>query len=952
MTHPQYDYISPIPFFTKQWAGLNPVDIKLETDAEWYVDKSKKNGNIFICITFRRWGCEKQYFLEHPDWEYYNGTSYMNSWRGKTPLPEIVGASEVIPTDITQVQGKFIVEQNIFYSEGDIRAFWGDDLSIPILKSLRRDRILRMISTGIRPQPIRLNYWLMINGVIRQVEVKIIDHSGYKSGGLKDAALKSGIVMPSKTKMDDYKSHMNIPYSDNYLRPEFIKYAIGDCILYELNQKHKQMVNKICDVLEIEHPMKYKKTKGATVADTVLRFIDDRCDLSEEHLAALEVKTPKQYLYAPIAGLLHESSIEYLIEAEPKFTTRYNAVTMGGRIKNEQPHKPRIEDLVVSMDLKSCYGTALMHMYFPIGLPSILENKRESPEKWMTLETFLKKYEFEFVPDCWMAVIDTLDERFTFNQNIFFSKSLPIKEMNKNNFFEDAEEQSPNDFDSMGKYKGEFNIQLRAITSGILTHHSLQTVRAVATNAEWSEFKKKVRIKTAIFYRKSQMCKTIEEFKEKILLEQDELELYFSETYGASREDRRSRAWYPLPLKEIVQPLKEERDNLKAKLKHLPNDSYEYLQADAQQQDIKEFVNTIYGVIACPYFPISNPVVSNNITDQARMACWAMATCSGGLTSITDGSEACLNTFKMWKKKLPGINTLALINRDWLIPVHTIEKIHQKYPLGGKEWSFKGESETEYIDGNPFKNFVLYHGDEKVTGRTGNWAAIDKLYRQHIKQFFDPQDKKHLDWLERFDYEAKDVYKGMSIHSQSDYRVIKLDDRERTLARGYTQADKCFLGEPSPNTPTLKTTPITKILEQIYNQLPIEPSPTYFTEAPYKVNAWRNDLTSPDAINISKGLLPGDTITKRHHTKAISHSMFYYQDFKQKEQWMRRKQKLDEQYGWGLEGDYVDENGYFDYDEAVRDIQDRIDNGKPPKGNEKPVKTKNPRWKSPNSIPQ
>ena len=40
----------------------------------------------------------------------------------------------------------------------------------------------------------------------------------------------------------------------------------------------------------------------------------------------------------------------------------------GGRVKNESPLVVRERGLVISMDIVSCYGQALEHLYMPIGL--------------------------------------------------------------------------------------------------------------------------------------------------------------------------------------------------------------------------------------------------------------------------------------------------------------------------------------------------------------------------------------------------------------------------------------------------------------------------------------------------------------------------------------------------------------------------------------------------------
>ncbi len=108
-------------------------------------------------------------------------------------------------------------------------------------------------------------------------------------------------------------------------------------------------------------------------------------------------------------------------------------------------------------------------------------------------------------------------------------------------------------------------------------------------------------------------------------------------------EDARVGPWLQYPLHNFITPLLARRKSTKAAMKEHAKDSEEWRKLNAQQLSIKKVVNTLYGVFASVFFPISSPCVANNVTDRARAACWLMSVAFEGLTSITDGCESKLN---------------------------------------------------------------------------------------------------------------------------------------------------------------------------------------------------------------------------------------------------------------------------------------------------------------------
>lgn len=103
-------------------------------------------------------------------------------------------------------------------------------------------------------------------------------------------------------------------------------------------------------------------------------------------------------------------------------------------------------------------------------------------------------------------------------------------------------------------------------------------------------------------------------------------------------------------LEDFIKPLLDRRKATKQIMAEYAKchgkDNAEYRRLNALQLSLKKVVNTLYGVFASIYFPISSPCVANNITDRARCGCWLMSVAFAGLTSITDGCESMLNSVR------------------------------------------------------------------------------------------------------------------------------------------------------------------------------------------------------------------------------------------------------------------------------------------------------------------
>jgi hypothetical protein len=180
----------------------------------------------------------------------------------------------------------------------------------------------------------------------------------------------------------------------------------------------------------------------------------------------------------------------------------------------------------------------------------------------------------------------------------------------------------------------------------------------------------------------------------------------------------------------------------------------------------------------------------------------------------------------------------------------------------------------------------------------------------------------------QFAFEIKEMYASAAFQSQSNYYAVRADGKTILKARGNNPKKKQYL-DPFEQEEYQNGVPIKNVLKAIHEGQPIAPEPRVFTGTVLKVKAWKIAASSnnPNVVQ-QQGMFPGETTHKASHIKPISISMFRFLTEGQYESWKKRHEQLREEFGWGLEGFFVDAEGRLDYDRAVCAIQDAIDAGK------------------------
>src|SRR5262249_43401105 len=144
-----------------------------------------------------------------------------------------------------------------------------------------------------------------------------------------------------------------------------------------------------------------------------------------------------------------------------------------------------------------------------------------------------------------------------------------------------------------GHIPNDFVMLRRELKNAIITADMLDALRKVATNAEWSALRR-LEVVTAAAYLTKDKHESMEEGCETILREGEGWSK--NPLKPGAWEDKRSRAWYGVPLEQFVGKMVDKRKEYKANAKD-PNepDRKVYAGLDAT---LKLITNTLYGCFA------------------------------------------------------------------------------------------------------------------------------------------------------------------------------------------------------------------------------------------------------------------------------------------------------------------------------------------------------------------
>ena len=546
---------------------------------------------------------------------------------------------------------------------------------------------------------------------------------------------------------------------------------------------------------------------------------------------------------------------------------------MGGRCHNAQPWDYRVEN-GADIDLKSCYGSALSKLTYPVGLPTVLGFTAN--QKRITLKQFLKRFEAELVDDLYTITVNgTLPKT---SQDLIYSKVVGQTEINKAMA---CPVETTNIEGEVSKIPGNFGIAQKEIKNGIITSDILKIIRQVGNNKEINEYMS-LEVESAVFYKASDRIESHQEWVDVINNDNGELIIKDNDVL-----DSRSRAWYGYSLEKFVGKLVKKRNELKAEGKATGNSS-----KIAFQNLLKTIQNTLYGDLVSPFFLNSNVVVGNVITAKARVGSWMVEKSLNCRQIITDGgfytpSKVC------WIKpgaKLPSLSTFADM-KNW----EDKKNYHRKYvPMGGKDWD------------QVFKN--LDQLDNKKLAK-----EFDELAIAHINQFWEPYNLK-LDYevehkednffkvagyWNKGHYCFKQPVKHKKVEDFCNLALLRGTDKLSTSlfwvrsanewqkwynVRYKVRGHKQFLDEPE-----LKRNPMYNLLENIVNYVDDFPTDlSYHKKSLLTVTKWLQ-AQKCDGFEYLDGKRPGDEVIEYRETTRFNDNHIHNQTIKDLERKANRK---------------------------------------------------------------
>ena len=605
--------------------------------------------------------------------------------------------------------------------------------------------------------------------VVCEKTVYIKDMSGFINGSLKDLATQQGVPMKSKDSLDECKSCMSKALADY---PEtFVQYAKEDAeVLIMILEKKIKNTNNVVEQLTGEKDYfnedNLPMTTGSLVSKVFILWVRkqfgeniakfDRVNylacrgfklegeekneywrLSDDlyYNPEPDSKHHKRFLEVSKSGvkypLISSSGVEFYAKELPMDDTgMLNAIVMGGRCVNERPSEYMIDGYGADIDLAGCYGSALSEFDYPIGRPRLVKfSYQDKTNEQITLREFLKEYEDKLVPNLWKATIET-NELLNFEQDLIFSKDTKTTKIRQ----EKRERESDRDDANI---PGEFCLLRREIKKGIITTDILEIINKVATDKEKKELLD-CKVVTAAYYSKDDYISDPQEWLE-------EMSEVVDEQRYKKAVDKRPYWWTSLPIGNFVNPLIEERN----KWKPLKKESDE---ANAKQENLKLFINTLYGVLASPYFDAGNTIVADNITARARANCWMMSKALHTRMSITDGGFYSLMEVPYLDnpRRLSGLYKLAS-QEKW-----ELKKEKRKFKsLGGINWN-------EHLDP---QNWNL-EGDELKAKQKDLAKLLDSYALDHIKQFWNHYG---IDFKFNIEHKAENIFSRAFYISKGHY---------------------------------------------------------------------------------------------------------------------------------------------------------------------------------------
>ena len=720
----------------------------------------------------------------------------------------------------------------------------------------------------------------------------------------------SKVILPYKPIENMERTIVDFPQS-------FDKYAVNDLKVWTILDKNNTQMLDIKETLDI--PRNWSKvtplTSGAAVANLLELWLARKSGLNYE----LNSKTQKNKNHTVLDKLLTTSPKKIFTESIG--TDALLVKTFGGRCVNNRPTVMNVKGVLADADEDGCYGNGQKHQDFPLGKADILAYPLKDNVVYKTLGEWLKDYQDELVPGLWHAIIDTQGDTLKYKQDFFASwianqsgADHQIYKRLKSKLHEvlnsDDVTYTEADFSNDGSCK----IVLNEIRCGVITHDGLQWILKTCSQPQRAELLNKCKVVASAVFLKSKECQDYADFKRKVLQYEGKIR-YHKLSRGSALIDETPRYWFRVPLKHLMHPLSRERKKYPKKDKNLGGKRH------PMNDRNKLVINTAYGDFASSYFPVSNPVVGNNITARARAMGWYMEKATQAFGIITDGSVFDLNNVVLANPNRPLTASNCIDGVD--------TKSHKLGSIGGEIWAF---SHTE----NGVNYF--YRGSKLMTQEeVQKWLDNGGL-ADHIRSHFPDIDCVSYKWIDKgykaenyqiieefdlpcegyFAWEMKGIYREISYHGTSNYLLTDFNGKEKCKMRSYNEkthwntSGEVVLDPPS------------RQFLRSFNSNHIAVPDIFFKEEIIKLG----EFQTYSKKFLDAGSTVGDTKIRTVFIKPLSLSQFKFQTVKQLNFWKKQKDTVAGKLGWYLEGNFYDsETRTINYKAMIECVAQMISEG-------------------------
>jgi hypothetical protein len=450
------------------------------------------------------------------------------------------------------------------------------------------------------------------------------------------------------------------------------------------------------------------------------------------------------------------ASIPFLQTFDSKRSTATLAPVTGGRAINER-YRELSSKNVLDIDLKSCYGTCLLPLHYPVGRPTIFSvcvNKKGS-----SLGEFLDENKNDLVPDLWKVIVCG---KLSFPQDLVYSKVLSKKHQDI------AFGGSDFSFDLDDNISNDHLLLKKEIEGGVITHDVLQLIKKVSTNNEWNDWMG-LQVKSACYWPASKRVDNAKDWTEKV-----------NESQGPTHK---IKWWFGVPLEGYIKPLLDKRVQVKQSIL-TETDPVKQSELKGLDVALKLSVNSLYGVITSIYFPIGNSVLADVITAKARVEIWKTIKPLRCYQTVTDGgsfspgqvfywkelqSQAAKTSkpFNFRKQRLPGMSYFSDI---YLLETHRSIRVQ---PLFGWDWD---------------KLFSSWYINAKTAEGTKKMSVITKQLNKDIKNYLN-DFWKPFGVTVCFDYELKQEHHSWSgsCLGKAHYKLSTIYDTSIYKLRGHQE---------------------------------------------------------------------------------------------------------------------------------------------------------------------